>query len=251
MSRVQSIERAFAVLSALADGPIGVTEVAERAELPKSTAARMLASLSPRGRRRAGPGRHPLPARGRGSRRWPRASLPARSLVAIARPILVELASAAGEAAGLSVPDGVVVHYVDQVDTTPPGPGPRLDRDAGADARGLVRPGLPRPHELGRDARALPRDAAGRVHGPDAHRLRRAARAAAARSSSTATPGSARSSRRASTASPRPSPARTARSSPPSTSTGRRTASRRPGARTASRAWSFGRAEPVGAAAGV
>jgi len=28
MSRVQSIERAFAVLGALADGPIGVTEVA-------------------------------------------------------------------------------------------------------------------------------------------------------------------------------------------------------------------------------
>ena len=37
MSRVQSIERAFAVLGALADGPIGVTEVAERADLPKST----------------------------------------------------------------------------------------------------------------------------------------------------------------------------------------------------------------------
>ena len=61
MSRVQSIERAFAVLSALSDGPIGVTEVAERADLPKSTAARMLSSLEPRGRRRAGPGRHPLP----------------------------------------------------------------------------------------------------------------------------------------------------------------------------------------------
>jgi len=51
MSRVQSIERAFAVLGALADGPIGVTEVADRADLPKSTAARMLASLAREGQR--------------------------------------------------------------------------------------------------------------------------------------------------------------------------------------------------------
>ena len=49
MSRVQSIERAFAVLAALTDGPVGVTDVAERADLPKSTAARMLASLAREG----------------------------------------------------------------------------------------------------------------------------------------------------------------------------------------------------------
>jgi DNA-binding IclR family transcriptional regulator len=51
VSRVQSIERAFAVLSALSDGPIGVTEVAERTELAKSTAARLLASLAREGAR--------------------------------------------------------------------------------------------------------------------------------------------------------------------------------------------------------
>ncbi len=45
-ARVQSIERAFAVLAALRDGPIGVTGVAERAALPKSTAARLLGSLA-------------------------------------------------------------------------------------------------------------------------------------------------------------------------------------------------------------
>jgi DNA-binding IclR family transcriptional regulator len=44
--------------------------------------------------------------------------LPARSLIAIAHPTLVELASTTGEAAGLSVPDGSSVHYIDQVDTT-------------------------------------------------------------------------------------------------------------------------------------
>ena len=91
MSRVQSIERAFAVLGALADGPIGVTEVAERADLPKSTAARLLASLAREGvveqvpgdtRYRLGPRLVTLAARirpaarwrrwpGRRSRRWP------------------------------------------------------------------------------------------------------------------------------------------------------------------------------------
>ena len=34
------------MLGTLADGPIGVTEVAERTSLPKSTAARLLASLA-------------------------------------------------------------------------------------------------------------------------------------------------------------------------------------------------------------
>ena len=116
MSRVQSIERAFAVLSALADGPIGVTEVAERVDLPKSTAARMLASLTREGVVEQVPGdtRYRL-----GGRIVSLAAgvLPARGLVAVAHPILVELASAAGEAAGLSVADGASVHYVDQVDT--------------------------------------------------------------------------------------------------------------------------------------
>ncbi|HET9455769.1 MAG TPA: IclR family transcriptional regulator [Candidatus Limnocylindrales bacterium] len=116
MSTVQSIQRAFAVLSALADGPIGVTEVADRVGLPKSTAARMLASLAREGAVEQVPGdtRYRL-----GGRIVSLAAgvLPPRSLVAIARPILVELASAAGEAAGLAVPDGASVHYIDQVDT--------------------------------------------------------------------------------------------------------------------------------------
>ena len=45
MSSVQSIRRAFDVLVTLGDGPLGVTEVADRAGLPKSTAARLLATL--------------------------------------------------------------------------------------------------------------------------------------------------------------------------------------------------------------
>jgi IclR family acetate operon transcriptional repressor len=117
VSRVQSIERAFAVLSALTDGPIGVTEVAERAELPKSTAARMLATLSHEGAVEQVPG-------GTSYRLGPRIAtlaegvVPVRSLVATARPILEELAAATGETAGLSVAEGFVVHYVDQVGTS-------------------------------------------------------------------------------------------------------------------------------------
>jgi DNA-binding IclR family transcriptional regulator len=119
VSRVQSIERAFAVLGALADGPIGVTEVADRVDLPKSTAARMLASLAREGvveqvpgdtRYRLGPRLVTLAA---GIR-------PARSLVTLARPSLEALAEAIGEAAGLSVAEGNLVHYIDQVDTPNP-----------------------------------------------------------------------------------------------------------------------------------
>lgn len=116
MSRVQSIERAFAVLSVLADGPIGVTEVAAQVDLPKSTAARLLGSLAHEGAVEQVPG-------GTRYRLGPRivslanGVVPTRSLIALARPVLVELASAVGEAAGLSVVDGFVVHYLDQVDT--------------------------------------------------------------------------------------------------------------------------------------
>lgn len=119
MSRVQSIERAFAVLGALADGPIGVTEVADRVELPKSTAARLLASLAREGvveqvpgdtRYRLGPRLVTLAARVR----------PTRSLARLARPSLQELADSVGEAAGLSVPDGTLVHYVEQVGSPNP-----------------------------------------------------------------------------------------------------------------------------------
>lgn len=124
LSSVQSIRRAVAVLAAVADGPIGVTEVAERASLPKSTAARLLASLA------ADEVVEQLP----GDTRWrlgPRlftlaAGLrPSRSLVPIARPHLAELAAAVGEAVGLSIADGFTVHYVDQVD----GPHPVSVRD--------------------------------------------------------------------------------------------------------------------------
>src|ERR1700681_2608692 len=103
-SRVQSIERAFAVLTALADGPIGVTELADRIELPKSTVARLLASLQREGAVEQEPGgtRYRV-----GSRIVTLAAtvLPTRSMVVLARPELAALAMAACEAAGLAVPE--------------------------------------------------------------------------------------------------------------------------------------------------
>jgi len=119
MSRVQSIERAFSVLGALADGPVGVTDVAARVGLPKSTAARMLSSLEREGAVEQVPGETRY-------RLGPRIATLAsgrqetRGLVAIAHPALVELADETGEAAGLSVPDGRTVHYIDQVDSPNP-----------------------------------------------------------------------------------------------------------------------------------
>jgi DNA-binding IclR family transcriptional regulator len=112
------------VLGALGDGPLGVTDVAERAGLPKSTAARMLQTLVAEGAVEQLPGDTAY-------RLGPRLVALAgglsfnRSLAAMARPILIELAAASGEAAGLGVPDGDSIHYIDQVDT----PNPVVVRD--------------------------------------------------------------------------------------------------------------------------
>ena len=119
MSRVQSISRAFAVLDGLAAGPAGVTELARLTGLPKSTVARLLDTMQAEDAVQHVPG----DAR---YRLGPRiVSLAAglhdrRGLVATAHPTLVELAERTGEAAGLSVPDGPMVHYVDQVDSPNP-----------------------------------------------------------------------------------------------------------------------------------
>ena len=107
------------MLGALAVGPLGVTEVADRAGLPKSTAARLLLTLAREGAVEQVPGDTQY-------RLGPRLATlaaglaPVRSLTAIAHPVLIELAASIGEAAGLSVPDGDLVHYIDQVDTPNP-----------------------------------------------------------------------------------------------------------------------------------
>jgi DNA-binding IclR family transcriptional regulator len=119
MARVQSIERAFDVLGALGDGPLGVTGIAERVRLPKSTVARLLDAL-------VAEGAVERVAEGTDYRIGERlVSLaagvqPTRSLIALARPHLASLAAATGEASGLSIADGDLVHYVDQEDSPHP-----------------------------------------------------------------------------------------------------------------------------------
>ena len=114
MSTVQSIERAFAVLRALTAGPAGVTDIAERVGLPKSTVSRLLSTLEDIGAveqvaagsdYRIGLGMLELSA----------AVQPGRSLVSAARPHLAELNRRTGEAAGVSIPDGTDMLYLDQL----------------------------------------------------------------------------------------------------------------------------------------
>lgn len=114
MSGVRSIERAFAVLRVLSAGSAGLTEIARRLGLPKSTVARILASLeteravvqeAPGGGYRLGPALRELAG----------ASVDGRTLVATARPHLVEITATCHETSGISVRDGNVVHYLDHV----------------------------------------------------------------------------------------------------------------------------------------
>ncbi len=116
MTAVQSVERAFAIVGCLAGGTSGVSEIADRVALPKSTVARLLMTLvdlgvaeqtEPGGRYRLGNYLHELAAQ----------ATPVRSLIAGARPHLVELVNAVGESAGLSVLDGDDVLYLDQVNS--------------------------------------------------------------------------------------------------------------------------------------
>ncbi|HLG08297.1 MAG TPA: IclR family transcriptional regulator [Gaiellaceae bacterium] len=115
---VQSLERAFAILDEVAQRPAGVTAIAERVRLPKSTVARLLATLEEvdaverfdGARWRIGPGVAALSF----------AVTPERSLISIARPFLADLVAELGEDAGLGLPDGNEILYVDQVESDNP-----------------------------------------------------------------------------------------------------------------------------------
>jgi DNA-binding IclR family transcriptional regulator len=115
---VQSLERAFAILDEIARHSAGVTAIAERVQLPKSTVARLLATLEAVGaverfegtRWRIGPGVAALSS----------AVSPERNLVAVARPVLAGLVAELGEDAGLGLPDGNGILYVDQVESDNP-----------------------------------------------------------------------------------------------------------------------------------
>lgn len=113
MAGVQSIERAFLLLGVVATGNIGVTDLAAKVDLPKSTVARILKTLEEVGavERVAGDGRYRI---GEAVAALAGTGQPAPDLVARARPHLRMLAREVGEDAGLSVPDGYQVHYIAQ-----------------------------------------------------------------------------------------------------------------------------------------
>ena len=115
MSGVQSVSRAFAILRALSIGSAGVTEISERAELPKSTVARLLATLESEGavEQLETGGEYRL---GNALADLAGAAAPGYNLVTATRPHLVELTNQIGETCGLSILDNEAVYYLDHVE---------------------------------------------------------------------------------------------------------------------------------------
>ena len=114
MATVQSIDRAFSVLRSLTAGPAGVTGIAERVHLPKSTVSRLLATLEELGavEQVAAGGDYRI---GLAMLELAAAARPGRSLISVARPHLAELVRYTGEASGISIPDGTEMLYLDQL----------------------------------------------------------------------------------------------------------------------------------------
>lgn len=115
MAGVQSIERAFALLRALAVGPTGVTDLAGRVNLPKSTVSRLLSALEAEGvvaqdhsggAYRLGDGLADLTA----------GQSADAHLATAARPHLLDLAELTNETAGVATLDGLEVYYLDHVE---------------------------------------------------------------------------------------------------------------------------------------
>ncbi len=117
-SGTQSIDRAAQLLVAVADSatPIGVGELAEATDLPKSTVSRLVAALErhalvqrdgARGPLRPGPVMMRLARRGVGD----------RDLVDLAADSLRRLAAASSETINLAVPTPLGVEHLSQVDS--------------------------------------------------------------------------------------------------------------------------------------
>lgn len=109
---MQTIERTFAVLRAIAEGDesVGVSEVARRAGLAKSTTSRILASLDELGMIDRLDDRYVI---GQGLASLTDGARPGVALRDVARPYLVDLADEFGESVALAVEDGDEMVYVD------------------------------------------------------------------------------------------------------------------------------------------
>lgn len=141
MTGVQSVERAIALLGAAAERPAGLVGLATAADLPTTTAARLLATLEAvsalsrddDGTYRIGPAISALATAGD----------PEASLHAVAHPHMLELVGELDEAIGLSVPVEDELVTIDQVDAPRPvqaedWTGTRWPMDAGASGAVLL-----------------------------------------------------------------------------------------------------------------
>lgn len=119
MATVESVARAIRIVEALAQSPAGLSETARRVDLPKSTVARLLTTLEElQAVERDEDGR--LYRLGPVVKRLSSAAGGPAQLTAFARPHLDELTALTGEAAGIAIPDGFKVHYVDQTEAEHP-----------------------------------------------------------------------------------------------------------------------------------
>ena len=109
---MQAIKRTFGILGALAEHHerAGVSEIARRAGLPKSTTSRILAGLESLGIVERIGDRYGI---GAALATLTHGAAPIGSLREVARPQLVELADALGENTSLVVDDGDQVLYID------------------------------------------------------------------------------------------------------------------------------------------
>lgn len=118
MAIVQSIERAFHVLRALAVGPAGVSELAVTVDLPKSTVARLLGTLEAvNAVERTDEGGYRI---GSGLQELAGSVDSTIALATMVRPHLEHLSSILGEASGLTLPEGFSAVYIAQVESPNP-----------------------------------------------------------------------------------------------------------------------------------
>lgn len=111
MAGVQSIERAFSILRTLASGEAGLTDIALRVDLPKSTVARLLGALEDEQMvSRTDSGAYAI---GLGIDQIAQGRMSNRPLAEIAQPYLVELTERTGESSGLDTWVDGWIHFVD------------------------------------------------------------------------------------------------------------------------------------------
>ena len=117
MADVQSLQRSFAILRAIAAEPCGLSEISRRTGLPKSTVARLVATLEREG---AVERRGDAYLVGATLTRLAAAVTGVEKLIAVAKPELRRLISVTHESAGMAVPETTVVRYVVQLSSDRP-----------------------------------------------------------------------------------------------------------------------------------